>query len=102
DAGFRMMSPAHFFDNEFGGSAHGVSKGGLTGRGREMIARMEARSMLVDVSHASIETIDDVLSLASRPVVASHTGVSGTCDSVRNLSDDHLRGIAATGGVIGI
>jgi microsomal dipeptidase-like Zn-dependent dipeptidase len=102
DAGFRMMSPSHFFDNEFGGSAHGVDKGGLTDLGREMIARMEARSMLVDVAHASVATIDDVLSVAARPVVASHTGVRATCDNVRNLSDEHLRGIAGTGGLIGI
>ena len=53
DAGFRMMSPSHFFDNAFGGSAHGVEKGGLTDAGREMIERMEARGMLVDVAHAS-------------------------------------------------
>jgi membrane dipeptidase len=101
-AGFRMMSPAHFFDTAFGGSAHGVEKGGLTSLGREMVARMESRSMLLDVSHASIATIDDALGIAKRPIVASHTGVTGTCDSVRNLSDDHLRGIAGTGGLIGI
>ena len=53
DAGFRMMSPSHFFDNAFGGSAHGVEKGGLTRAGREMIRRMEARGMVVDLAHAS-------------------------------------------------
>jgi microsomal dipeptidase-like Zn-dependent dipeptidase len=101
-AGFRMMSPTHFFDNEFGGSAHGVDKTGLTRAGRELIARMEARSMLVDVAHASSRTIDDVLALATRPVVASHTGIRASHDSIRNLTDDHVRGIAATGGLIGI
>jgi microsomal dipeptidase-like Zn-dependent dipeptidase len=102
DAGYVMMSPSHFFDTEFGGSAHGVDKIGLTSKGREMIDRMEARSMIVDVAHASKATIDDVLAIAKRPVVASHTGVLGTCDTARNLSDEQLRGIAATGGVIGI
>jgi membrane dipeptidase len=102
DAGFRMMSPSHFFDNAFGGSAHGIEKGGLTERGREMVERMEARRMLVDVAHASVATVDDVLALATRPVVASHTGLRGCCDNVRNLSDEHARGIAATGGVLGI
>jgi membrane dipeptidase len=102
DAGFRMMSPTHFFDNEFGGSAHGVDRIGLTSRGRDLIARMEARSMLVDVAHASSRTIDDVLAVATRPVVASHTGVRASHDSVRNLADDHVRGIAASGGLIGI
>jgi microsomal dipeptidase-like Zn-dependent dipeptidase len=102
DAGFRMMSPSHFFDNAFGGSAHGLEKGGLSDLGREMLRRMEARRMLMDVAHASSATIDDVLAMATRPVVASHTGVRGVADNARNLSDDHLRGIAATGGLVGI
>jgi len=102
DAGYRMMSPSHFFDNAFGGSAHGVEKGGLTPAGREMIERMEVRSMLVDVAHASPATIDDVLATARRPVVASHTGLRGACDNTRNLTDAHARGIAETGGVLGI
>ncbi len=102
DAGFRMMAPTHFFDNDIGGSAHGVEKGGLTEKGKEMIRRMEARHMIVDVAHASAKTIDDVLAIATRPVVVSHTGVKGTCDNQRNLSDDQLKRIAQTGGVIGI
>jgi membrane dipeptidase len=102
DAGFRMMSPSHFFDTDIGGSAHGIEKGGLTEKGKEMIRRMEARHMIVDVAHASARTIDDVLALATRPVFVSHSGVKGTCDNQRNLSDEHLRGIARTGGVIGI
>ncbi|MEK6322784.1 MAG: dipeptidase [Acidobacteriota bacterium] len=102
DAGFRMMSPSHFFDTDIGGSAHGVEKGGLTDKGKEMIRRMEAKRMIVDVAHASAKTIDDVLAIATRPVVVSHTGVRGTCDNQRNLSNEHLKGIARTGGVIGI
>jgi membrane dipeptidase len=102
DAGFRMMSPSHFFDNDIGGSAHGVEKYGLTEQGKEMVRRMEAKAMFVDVAHASAKTIDDVLAMATRPVVVSHTGVRGTCDNNRNLTDDQLKRIAQTGGVIGI
>jgi len=102
DAGIRMMAPTHFFDNDIGGSAPGVEKGGLTDKGREMIKRMEAKRMIVDLAHASAKTIDDVLAIATRPVVVSHTGVKGTCDNNRNLSDDQLKAIAKTGGVIGI
>ena len=102
DAGIRMMAPTHFFDNDIGGSAHGIQKGGLTEKGKEMVRRMEAKHMIVDVAHASAQTIDDVLAIATRPVVVSHTGVRGTCDNQRNLSDDQLKGIARTGGVIGI
>ncbi|MCW5892024.1 MAG: membrane dipeptidase [bacterium] len=100
-AGVRMMAPAHFFDTEVGGSAHGATKGGLTPLGREVIAAMHARSMIVDLAHASAHTIDDVLALG-RPVVVSHTGIRATCDNNRNLSDDQLRAIAATGGLVGI
>ncbi|MBS1810150.1 MAG: dipeptidase [Acidobacteria bacterium] len=102
DAGFRMMAPTHFFDNEIGGSAHGVSKGGLTAIGKDVIRRMEAKKMLVDIAHASPATIDDVLTMATRPVMVSHTGVKGTCSNNRNLSDEQLQRIAKTGGVIGI
>ena len=101
-AGFRMMSPTHFFDNEMAGSAHGTNKGGLTEAGREMVRRMEARRMLVDLAHSSARTIDDVLAMATRPVVVSHTGVRGTCDNARNLSDEQLRRVAQTGGLVGV
>jgi microsomal dipeptidase-like Zn-dependent dipeptidase len=101
-AGYRMVGLVHFFDNELGGSAHGVAKGGLTPFGREVVKQAEARGMLVDLAHASARTIDDVLAMATRPVVVSHTGVRGTCDNIRNLSDDQLTGIARTGGVVGI
>ena len=101
-AGYRMVGLAHFFDNTYAGSAHGVEKGGLTARGRELVAQLETRSMIVDLAHSSMRTIDDVLEMASRPVVASHTGVRGVADNARNLSDDQLRAIAATGGIIGI
>ena len=102
DAGFRMMAPTHFFDNDIGGSAHGVAKGGLTEKGREMIRLMEEKRMIVDLAHASEKTIEDVLAIARRPVVVSHTGVKGTCDNTRNLSDEQLKAIARTGGIIGI
>jgi membrane dipeptidase len=78
DAGVRMMAPTHFFDNDIGGSAHGVAKGGLTDKGREMIRRMEEKKMIVDLAHASPQTIDDVLAITKRPLVVSHTGIKGT------------------------
>jgi membrane dipeptidase len=101
-AGFRMISPTHFFDNEMGGSAHGVGKGGLTEKGKRMIALMQEKSMIVDLAHASPKTIDDVLAVTKHPVIVSHTGVRSACDSVRNLSDRQLEAIARTGGLIGM
>ncbi|WP_137818029.1 dipeptidase [Pseudomonas sp. 2FG] len=102
DADFRIAGLTHFFDNEVGGSAHGLEKAGLTPFGRRVIARLEEKGMLVDLAHASRALIDDVLAIATRPLLVSHTGVEGTCPGTRNLSDEHLQRIAATGGVIGI
>lgn len=102
ELGYRMVGLAHFFDNDVAGSAHGIEKGGLTAAGREVVQRLEARGMLVDLAHASAATIDDVVAVATRPVVVSHTGVRGTADNARNLSDDQLRRVAATGGEVGI
>ena len=101
-AGFRMFGLAHFFDNEVGGSAHGVAKGGLTDFGAQVLKRMEELGILVDLAHASPALIDDVLARTTRPVVVSHTGVKATCDNQRNLDDGRLAAVAATGGVVGI
>lgn len=101
-AGFRMAGMAHFFDNEVAGSMHGEVKGGLTPLGRQVVARMEAIGMIVDIAHSSHATIADILKMATRPVVASHGGVQATCKVNRNLTDDEIRGVAATGGVVGI
>ena len=101
-SGVRMIGLAHFFDNDYAGSAHGVAKGGLTELGRRTFARMEELGIIADLAHLSPAAIDDVLAIASRPVVVSHGGVKGTCPNARTLSDAHVRGIARTGGVIGI
>jgi len=102
NAGYRMIGLAHFFDNQSAGSAHGVDKGGLTPQGVALIKMIEENHMIVDLAHASPKTIDDVLAWSHRPMLVSHTGVKGTCDNRRNLSDDHLKQIAARGGIIGI
>lgn len=102
EAGFRMFGLTHFFDNEVGGSAHGVVQGGLTPLGRQVMDRMDQLGIMVDVAHASPALIDDVINRGSRPVVVSHGGVKGTCENQRNLEDRHLRAIAATGGVMGV
>ena len=101
-AGFRMAGFAHFFDNEVAGSMHGTAKGGLTPLGRQVLARMEQLGMIVDVAHSSHAAVAEILANAKRPVVSSHGGVQATCKVNRNLTDEEIRGVAATGGVIGI
>jgi microsomal dipeptidase-like Zn-dependent dipeptidase len=100
--GFRIVGLTHFFDNAMSGSAHGKKKEGLTGLGRKLVERAQSLGMLVDLAHASPAAIDDTLEISKQPVIVSHTGVRGTCDTVRNLSDQHLRRVAAAGGIIGI
>lgn len=101
-AGFRMAGLTHFFDNDLAGSMHGLKKGGLTPTGRQVVAAMEAKGMIVDIAHCSNACVADILKMARRPVVSSHGGVQATCKVNRNLSDEQIRGVAATGGLIGI
>ncbi|MFM5894716.1 MAG: dipeptidase [Novosphingobium sp.] len=101
-AGFRMAGLTHFFDNELAGSMHGEKKGGLTPFGRQIVRAMEDKGMIVDIAHCSHACVADVLAMARRPVVSSHGGVQATCKVNRNLTDVEIRGVAKTGGVIGI
>lgn len=101
-AGFRMAGLAHFFDNDVAGSMHGISKGGLTPLGVAAVRRMERLGMVVDVAHSSHAAVAEIIAMARRPLVSSHGGVQATCKVNRNLTDDEVRGIAGTGGVIGI
>ena len=102
DAGYRYISLAHFYDHEFAGSSAGVQKGGLTPLGRELVRRMNEKKIIIDLAHASSQTIHDVLAATTRPVVYSHGGLRGNCDNRRNLTDEEAHGLARTGGIIGI
>ena len=101
-AGFRMLGLAHFLDTEVGGSVHGLRQGGLTDLGRQVVLTAQNRHMLLDLAHSSPQVIEEVVALSTQPVVVSHTGVKGTCNNVRNLSDQQIKAVASTGGVIGI
>ena len=104
DADFRLMGLTHFFDNELGGSLHGEggSGAGLSDFGRQIVADMVARGMVIDLAHASPQMVRDVLAMYGTRPILSHTGIHGHCDSARNLTDDLVQAIAAKGGVIGI
>jgi microsomal dipeptidase-like Zn-dependent dipeptidase len=102
EAGVRMISLTHFFDNDYAGSAHGLEKGGLTEKGQELVSRMEELGIVIDLAHLAPAAVDEVLAMATKPTLVSHGGVKGTCDNPRNVSDEHVRAIAAGGGVVGI
>lgn len=102
DAGFRMVGLTHFFDNELGGSLHGVSKGGLTDFGKQVVRRLDELEIIIDLAHASEQSARDTLAITSRGVVVSHTGFRGACDTERNFSDELMKEIAAKGGLIAV
>ncbi len=76
--------------------------GGLTERGREFVAEMEALGMIPDVSHMSDAGFYDVLAVTNKPFVASHSDARAVCPNVRNMTDDMIRKLAERGGVMGL
>jgi len=102
DAGLRVMGLQHFFDNELGGSLHGISQAGLTPFGEAAVDHAVAKDMIIDVAHSSEAVVRDVLARTNKPVIVSHTGLKGACDSERNISDETMKMVAAKGGLVGI
>jgi membrane dipeptidase len=84
------------------GSAEDEAGSRLTAAGVEAVELMESLGMIVDVSHLNMAGTDHVLEIATRPVIASHSSARALCDAHRNLSDERIKAIAATGGVIGV
>ena len=102
DAGFRMMSLQHFFDNKLGGSLHGETKQGLTQFGEQAVDRMISKGIMIDVAHSSEAVVRDVLARSNKPLIVSHTGFKGHCDTERNISDETMGMVAEAGGLIGV
>ncbi len=100
--GVRYIGLAHFYDNEWAGSAHGMNKGGLTEIGKLLVRKMDSVHITIDLAHSSQQTIDDVFAMHNGPLLVSHTGVKGVCNNQRNLSDKHLLEIGKRNGLVGI
>ncbi len=100
--GVRYIGLAHFFDNEWAGSAHGLNKGGLTKKGMELIQKMRKLNITIDLAHSSQKTISEVLKIHKGPILVSHTGVRGVCNNTRNLTDEQILEIGKHQGLIGI
>ncbi len=101
-AGYRLIALQHFFDNELGGTLHSRENNGLTDFGRAVVAEVARRGLVLDLAHSSERVVREVLEMTDIPLVLSHTGVRSHCETRRNIPDDLMREIAATGGVIGI
>jgi len=99
--GVRYMTLTHDDDTPWADSATGSHPhGGLTDRGREVVAEMERIGMLVDLSHTAPTTMRDTLDVATQPVVFSHSSTVAVNDHPRNVPDDVLARLADNGGVV--
>ena len=86
-------------DKERFPATNGAEHGGLSAFGREVVAEMNRVGMMVDLSHAAESTFYDALAVSKVPIVCSHSSSKVLCNHPRNLTDDQLRALAATGGV---
>ena len=103
DAGVRYVTLTHSQDNQICDSCSGRGTwGGLSPFGKRLVREMNRIGMLVDLAHCSNDTVKDVLDITTEPVVFTHGSCSSICDHRRNLPDYLMRGIADTGGVVGI
>jgi membrane dipeptidase len=101
--GVRMASFTHWARAMLAdGTADEDAGSRLPAAGVRALAELERLGIMLDVSHLAAPAVDHVLELATRTVVASHSSCRAIHDHHRNLRDEHLRAIAATGGVIGI
>lgn len=99
--GVRMASFTHFGRSALGdGSGEDATGSRLTKAGVEAVGLLEELDVLIDVSHVGRRGVEHILELATKPVVASHSSAFAVREHHRNLTDEQLRGIAATGGVV--
>lgn len=110
--GVRMLALAHVMDNAFVGSGTGRRAGGLSGRGRELIAELERQRIIVDLAHMSPAGIEASLAQVTRPPALSHAGLLRSSSrarrfrryspATRNVPDWAVRGVGQAGGVVGL
>ena len=103
ELGVSYITLCHNGNNDICDSAAGVAEwNGLSPFGKEVVAAMNRLGIMIDVSHASEKTFDDVLQLSSMPVIASHSSVRALTDHRRNLNDNQIKALAAKNGVMQI
>ena len=107
EMGIRSITLIHYHNNELGDvqtvwrGDSGPFKGGLTEFGQQVIQRMEQLGMLVDVTHASSDTLAGILDVVTKPIIDTHTGPRYSSNLPRLRTWDELEAIAATGGLVG-
>lgn len=105
DQGLRMVSLVHFANNDLADSATdpaGPKWRGLSPEGRRLVGQANRLGIVLDASHASDEVFEQLIAYSATPIILSHSGTREVYDHPRNINDDQLRRLAASGGVIQI
>jgi membrane dipeptidase len=103
--GVRYLTLAHFSKNDAATPSTGLrsnDRDGLTDFGKSLIRKMNEVGMMVDVAHVNNQGVLDACQVSNKPVIVTHTGLKGKFSHSRNLSDEALKAVANTGGVVGI
>ncbi len=105
--GMRYLGVTWNNSNEWATSAKDETKNkdsldfiGLTEFGKDVIRRCNKLGIMIDISHAGEQTVLDILSITTKPIIASHSSVYSICPQFRNLKDEQLLAIKDNGGVI--
>jgi membrane dipeptidase len=99
--GVRMAGPVHSKNNQFADSTTDTPRwNGLSPLGRQWVAEMNRLGMIVDGSHASDATFDQLLALSKAPIILSHSGPKAIFNHPRNIDDERMRRLAKAGGVM--
>lgn len=102
ELGLRILQMTHHFNNPFAGGCLSREPTGLTEMGIKAVEKMNALGVIPDLSHASVQTALDVLRTSKKPVIISHTGCRAIVRNARCTPDEVIKGVADTGGVIGL
>ena len=103
--GVRLAGPVHFLNNDLADSAtdpKGAEWHGLSAKGRAFVAEANRLGIVVDASHASDDVLDQCITLSKTPILLSHSGAKAVFSHPRNVDDERLKKLAASGGVIQI
>jgi membrane dipeptidase len=102
DLGVGVMQLTYNPANQIGDGSMAPLNRGLTPFGREVVARLNARRIMVDLSHSGERTCLDAIAASQRPISINHTGCRALTDLTRNKTDAELRGVAEKGGFVGV
>ena len=102
DLGVRAIQLTYNPANQLGDGSMAPENRGLTPFGREVVARLNAKHVMVDLSHSGQNTCLDAARASLQPISINHTGCRALADLPRNKTDEELRLVASKGGFVGI